>query len=155
MASTVALRDRLIPWYFVIAFVLLFVVEAALVTIAVSTQRGVVVDNAYERGLAYNHYIAEADAQAKRGWKGRLIYGGGAIAFTLRDKAGQPLSGADVKVTCRRSYAGQDFTVTLAEGSAGGYMKSVEFPARGQWVLEVSAKWQNQPFVMQQTIFVE
>lgn len=148
-------RDKWIPWYFVGAFLLLFVIDGLLVTIAVKTQSGVVVDKPYERGLAYNSYLAEAEAQAARGWKGRVDYQSGQVVFELHDKAGTPLTGATVSVTCRRAaHEGQDFTLALAESSAGSYVKDAQFPAHGQWIVEVSATWQNQPFSLQQTMFI-
>lgn len=155
MSNGMTKRDRLIPWYFVGAFALLFVIDGTLVTIAVRSQRGVVVDNAYERGLAYNQYLAEAEAQAARGWKTELQYSDGTLSFTMKDRENKPLTGATAEVAVRRAVDDtHDFTITLAEDGAGRYVKQVAFPAPGQWILEVKASWQKQPFVLQQTMVI-
>lgn len=149
-------RDKLIPWYFVAAFLLLFVVDGTMATLAVKTGSGIEIEHAYERGLGYNRYIEEAAAQKERGWQGGLLLKGRMIAFTLKDRQGQPLTGATVKADClREAFSGQDFALNLKEVAPGVYQAEGDFPAAGQWIVKVSAKWQNYPYVLQQTTFVE
>jgi nitrogen fixation protein FixH len=150
-------RDKRIPYYFVAAFLLLIVVDVVLVTIAVSTQTGVVVKNHYERGLAYNQYLADDEAQKARGWQGKLALAdqGRAVSLTLLDKSGQPLSGAVVEVNLMRTVQdGMDFKVALAETAPGVYMKEVTFPQPGLWTAQASATWQNQPYRIETQIVV-
>lgn len=154
-ATSMTRRDKLIPWYFVAAFLLLFVIDGTMAAIAIHTRRGEVIDKAYERGLAYNHYIKQAEEQAARGWKGSLTQQGNQIRFDLHGKDGAPLNGAEVKVSFRRAaFEGQDFELPLAETAPGVYVRTVSFPGRGQWLTEVSATWQQKPYILQQTIFV-
>ncbi len=52
-------RDRMIPWYFVMAFGVVFAVNGMFVYLAVSTNHGVVTENAYEKGLDYDRIVEE------------------------------------------------------------------------------------------------
>jgi len=60
-----SLKDKLIPWYFVIFFLVLFIVDGIFVYLATSTHTGVVTENAYEKGLRYNEVIERARAAEK------------------------------------------------------------------------------------------
>ncbi len=48
-----------IPLYFILAFLVVFVVNGIFVYLAVSTNHGVVTENAYEKGLQYDHIVEE------------------------------------------------------------------------------------------------
>jgi nitrogen fixation protein FixH len=52
-------RDRIIPWYFVMAFMVVFAVNGVFVYTAIHTNHGVVTENAYEKGLKFDHIVAE------------------------------------------------------------------------------------------------
>lgn len=56
-AAKAPLRDRLIPWYFVGAFAVVFVVNMFFVYNAVHTHRGLVTENPYEKGLAFDSIV--------------------------------------------------------------------------------------------------
>ncbi len=58
MTST-PLKDRLIPWYFVMAFLVVFAVNGVFIYLATSTHPDVVTENAYEKGLAYDRIVEE------------------------------------------------------------------------------------------------
>jgi nitrogen fixation protein FixH len=66
----------------------------------VKTFSGLDSDNPYDAGLAYNKEIAAARAQTELGWTVDLTRTAGAdateVAVTVKDKAGQPVSGLDV-----------------------------------------------------------
>jgi nitrogen fixation protein FixH len=150
MSSEVVPRpsDRFIPWIFVAAFALLVVIDGFLVYIAVSTQTGVVTEQAYEHGLAYNGYLAEDEAQKARGWAGEVkLEESGQLAFFLKGREGEPLEGAQVEAHIMRpAVAGQDFAVQLTETAPGRYEATPQFPTHGLWEVRISATWQNQPF---------
>lgn len=148
-------RDKRIPYYFVGAFVLLFIVDAILVTIAVTTQTGVVVDHHYERGLNYNEYIAENEKQKALGWQGHVeLRDGNVLRFTLKDAAGKPLTKAEpVQVDIIRTVQdGMDFSATLAETAPGVYEKKIDFPKHGLWTVRVRTSWQNNPYILESHI---
>lgn len=56
-------RDKLIPWYFVMAFMVVFVVNGIFVYLAVNTNNGVVTENAYEKGMDYTRIVTEVRKQ--------------------------------------------------------------------------------------------
>jgi nitrogen fixation protein FixH len=148
-------RDWWIPWTFVWAFLLLFVIDGTLVYLAVSTRPGVVVERAYERGLAYNQYLAEADAQKARGWQSHVVYEGNQLSLALAGKDGQPLQGATITAQfVRPVHDGEDFTLPLEESAPGVYIKTVTFPQPGKWNVRISATWQNQPYQVSQELIV-
>jgi len=148
-------RDKYIPWYFVIAFILLFALETVLVTTAVRTHPGVVTEKAYEHGLAYNQFIAEQEAQEARGWQGNIKLEGTLLRFGLKGRDGLPLTGAAVEAAIIRPVGtGQDFAASLKETAPGVYEAQLAFPQPGQWKIGVTASWQNQPYRLQQTVFV-
>ncbi|MEZ5690885.1 MAG: FixH family protein [Rickettsiales bacterium] len=57
--SRIPFRDRIIPWYFVMVFLLVFAINGVFAYVAITTNKGVVTDNAYEKGLDYNHIVQE------------------------------------------------------------------------------------------------
>ncbi len=148
-------RDWWIPWTFVWAFLLLFVIDGTLVYLAVSTRSGVVVEQAYERGLAYNQYIAEAEAQKARGWQSQVDYDGQQLSFQLTGQDGQKLQGATVTAQIIRPvHDGEDFSLPLEESAPGVYISPVTFPQPGKWNVRISATWQNQPYQILQELIV-
>ena len=60
--------DKWIPWYIVAFFVLLVSTIVPMGILAVRTNTGVITDNAYEKGLAYNHDLAASAQQEQLGW---------------------------------------------------------------------------------------
>lgn len=52
-------KDRFIPWYFVMAFAVVFAVNGFFVYKAVTTSHGVVTENAYEKGLQFNDVVKQ------------------------------------------------------------------------------------------------
>lgn len=99
--SALTKRDKLIPWYFVLFFVVIGAVNAVMVTLAVRTHTGTVTDHPYEKGLAYNKVVDAANAQEKLGWKSDIrfehpspqrgeVRRGASSAPTLHDVAKTP-----------------------------------------------------------------
>ncbi len=148
--------DKWIPWYFVAFFVGLAILDGIFVYLATSTHTGVVKDRTFERGLAYNETVAAAEASEALGWKSALdLKAGSALTFTLADRNGRPISGADVTVSVRRpTRAGLDFEVSLAEAATGDYRAAIDFPEKGQWDLRVFVRWKQQDYQHSQRVIV-
>ena len=87
--SNMSKNDRWIPWYFVAFFVVIAVVLVGMVTVAVRTQTGVVTEHPYEKGLAYNETVKQAEIQESLGWNGEISYNNNVISFTLHNKNGK------------------------------------------------------------------
>ena len=139
------LKDRLIPWYFVAAFAVVFVVNGIFAYVAVSTNQGVVIEHPYETGLAYDDVLAEKYRQEALGWQSLVSYDHGALQFVLHDAQGKPISGATVTAHIERPIEkGIVKDVFLYETKAGQYQADLSFPTKGQWDITVSSLWKQQ-----------
>lgn len=149
--STLSRRDRMIPWYFVMFFAFIAIVDGIMVTLAVRTHTGLVTDHAYEKGLAYNQIVQAADAQAQLGWKSEIALEGNTVYFRLRDAQSQPLAWEQATATISRpTQAGMDFTVDLRpDGSA------ISFPLKGLWEVRVDASHRGVHYQQTKRIVVE
>ncbi len=135
-ATLKPLRDRIIPWYFVMFFLVIAAVNAVMVTLAVRTLPGTVTDHPYEKGLAYNQVVAASDKQEALGWKSDISYSNGQLQFTLHDRNNKPITAEKVTAKLfRPSKAAMDFVVTLTRGGA-----PIHFPANGLWEVQVDAQ---------------
>ena len=95
------LSVRIIPWYFVMFFTVLAIVNIIFVTMANKTHPGVVNDNAYKDGLNYNEVIAMAERGEALGRKTGLAYTNETFILTVKDKQGMPFTGAHVKMSVK------------------------------------------------------
>ena len=138
------LRDRIIPWYFVMGFMVVLAVNVYFVRTAIRTNPGVVTEHAYEKGLAYNDTIAAVRAQRALGWQGDVTYADGTLRFTLRARDGAPLTHARVTAYIDRPLQpGMAQEVTLEETGNGVYATPLALPKRGQWDITVNAIWND------------
>lgn len=152
--------DRWIPYYIVAFFLVMIATLVPMGLIAVKTNTGVVTDNAYQKGLNYNHDLQAAAEQQALHWTHRLtldpIDNGQKLKarFTLFDTERKPLGGAEVKLwLVRPTQAGMDQSVTLiAADSAGSYAGEIPVPTRGQWEARVSALRQGHNYQVSQRI---
>lgn len=148
-------RDKWIPWYFVAFFVVLALLDGIFVWLAMSTHRGVVTEQSYQKGLRYNNTLLASDAQDALAWQGTITMKGAALAFSLRDQYGESLQVAEVTAHFTRPIeSGYDFSTRLEETAPGVYKSDVSFPLKGQWDVTISASWNNQPYQKTQRIIV-
>lgn len=144
-------RDRLIPWYFVLFFIVIALVDGAMVTLAIRTHTGVVTDHPYEKGLAYNEVVEAAEKQQALGWKGEIGYSGGALHFALRRGDGHPIAWENATATITRpAREGMDFSMELK-----GAATPVSFPAKGLWEVRVDAVHEGVHYQQSKRIVVE
>jgi nitrogen fixation protein FixH len=151
MSAKIPLKDKIIPWYFVIFFFVIASVDAVMVTLAVRTQTGLVTEHPYEKGLAYNKIVAADAAQEALGFSGKISYDAGMIIFTLRDKNQQIIKPerADAKFT-RPTKAGFDFSAVLQSEKT-----PVNFPLPGLWEVRVNAVYQGNSYQTTKRIVIE
>jgi nitrogen fixation protein FixH len=147
--SDIRPSDRFIPWLFVLFFAVIFAVNGVFIYYALESNPGVVTEDSYEKGLAFNKTIEKAERQAELGWSGDIAASevDGAMTFALRDKAGKPISGATVRAEFTRPVRdGSDFSLTLTEGKAGIYRGDIHAPFKGAWTVRVFAEKDGQVF---------
>lgn len=146
---TQALRDRLIPWYFVLFFIVVAAVDAVMVTLAVTTHTGTVTDHPYEKGLAYNKVVEAAAAQEKLGWKASLTQASGHIRFTLRDASGSLLTPETLTFRFTRPLQPEmDYETQVPPGGAAAA------PQAGLWQILIIARLGSVTYQHQQRLVI-
>jgi nitrogen fixation protein FixH len=149
--SKAPLRDRIIPWYFVLFFVVIASVDAVMVTLAVRSNSGLVTEHPYETGLAYNQVVNAANKQDKLGWQSTLNYRNGVLHFTLRDAAGKPLAiSKATAIITRPTMTGMDFTAPLT-----GDATKLQFPAPGLWQIEINVQANGTAFQVRKRLVIQ
>ena len=145
--QTIRKSDRFIPWYFVAFFVVLAAMDGTFVYLATSSHTGLVTDQAYERGLAYNETIAAAEKSANLEWQVDIELAGSDLIVRLDDAEGVPVEGAMVRAKVSRpTQEGYDFELMLSQVAGGTYTGPITFPLDGQWDVRVFVEWKQQQF---------
>lgn len=131
--------DKLIPWYIVLFFVLQAMLFGWFMHVAHVSYTGLVTDQAYEKGLAYNTLIEESRAQDKLDFTSTVTKQGESIIFTLKDRKGADVRADSVIITFfRPAHAGVDFTREMT-AQDNGYAAPVTVPEKGLWELRIHA----------------
>ena len=147
--------DRYIPYYFVAFFLVIFIVLGTFTYLALSTHRGVVTDNAYQKGLEYNQTIASEEAQKLLGWSSTIQLDSDTLIFALSDANGNSIKGAKViAYASRPTQAGHDIQVVLTPKGAN-YTSQLNLPFKGQWDIKVLATWKQQPYQTSKRIILK
>lgn len=134
---------------FIAFFALVVAVNTVFISTALSTHSGVVTDQPYEKGLAFNETLATAKAQPAIDHK--PSWDNGVLRWQLLDQNGQPID-AEVSALLYRSVKdGSDFTVTMTPVTAGVYEAVIDLPMEGRWEAQLKALWNSSQY---QTRFV-
>lgn len=133
-----------IPWIFVACMGIVVLVNAGMVTAALTTYSGLAHRDAFGRGLAYNRVIENVERQEKLGWRVELQTGEASadgvrrLALVLLDAAGQPLTGARVEGSLRRPVENvAPIAVAFDERGMGHYAGAPVVLRRGQWDAQI------------------
>ena len=123
-------------------FGVIFAVNGVFLYNAIGTYTGVVQDEPYRKGLAYNERIAEDARQTALGWvRAVSLTDAGMVKLTLADKAGAPVRGLVVDaVVGRPSTNVSDVPVRLIEGVPGHYQANIGAIAAGRWLISIEAR---------------
>jgi nitrogen fixation protein FixH len=134
--------DKYIPYYFIIFFTVIILIDSFLVYLALSTWRGVVVEEAYQEGVAYNKVLDQVKVQDQLGWHGTIEFeqqksSSGKVQFTLTDNNNNPITKGVVKAKIMNVFQdGKDFEQTLKIDS-GKFIADLNFPMPGKWMIRV------------------
>ncbi|MBL0317984.1 MAG: FixH family protein [Alphaproteobacteria bacterium] len=140
-----AFKDRIIPWYFVMFFIIVVAVNSVMVTLAIRTSTGLVTDHPYEKGVAYNQVLNAIRHQKELGWKGVISYQSkipqqGTLTFALTDAQGTFLHAQKISLHISRPVKdGFDFDQTMLLSERSTYEANVTFPQPGLWEARVIA----------------
>jgi nitrogen fixation protein FixH len=132
-------RSRWIPWVFAGGMMVVVAVNAVLITTALGTFPGLVVQRPYDRGIAYNDELRQSRAQATLGWKVSPRYESGRLAVGIADASGLLVPGLDVRATLSRPVGGEAQVDAALTREAEAYAASIALPRRGQWDLRIVA----------------
>jgi nitrogen fixation protein FixH len=156
MTQSFKKKDKLIPWYFVIFFVVLAILDGIFVSIATLTHRGLVTEHSYQKGLNYNNIIAASDNQEKLGWDGKINFFQPSIHFSLFDENNLPIAEAQVDVYIDRVLEkNYSFQTSLKYIKNGVYAQDIIFPLKGQWEILVIVEWQQQYYQKKKRVVVQ
>ncbi len=116
---------------------------------------GLIVKNGYVASQDYNHQLAEAQAQAARGWHGDIGFADGVVAFTLTDRDGNPVKLTGVSATVGRpAFDKDDHTLSLAYAGNARY-EAADALAQGPWAITVTGQSSEGPYRLEKRIFVK
>ncbi|MCE9650100.1 MAG: FixH family protein [Parvibaculum sp.] len=144
-----ALTGRRFLGLLLAAFALVFSVNGLMIYKAVSTFDGIEVDDAYQRGRAYNQTIDAMAVQAARGWHATVAVTPAAIenpaphavrvSVVLTDRAGAALGDLKLHATFWRPVSvGDDRRLALRETAPGHYQGDVQLAVGGSWLLRLA-----------------
>ncbi len=119
-------------------------VDAYFVYKAVNTHTGVVTENAYEKGLAYNNNIKQAKHQKSFKITSNTTYNNGLLTTTISNEDGTPIIGATVVAKIVRDvHNGHDFQKVLSHKGNGIYNTDLGLPLSGIWTVNLDIKWEQ------------
>lgn len=129
---------------FIAFFGVIVAVNTVFITTALSTHSGVVTEQPYEKGLAYDETLKAARAQPDLQQK--AYFENGVLRWVLHDENGQPLN-ADVNARLVRPVKdGQDFEVVMTQALGGVYEADLNLPMKGRWEAQLRAEWQTRQY---------
>ncbi|MGD9785370.1 MAG: FixH family protein [Hyphomicrobiaceae bacterium] len=124
-------------------FGVVFAVNGWFLYEALSTHTGVVSNEPYRKGLAYNERIAAEARQSERGWAAALEFsesGSGPITFALTDRSGAGVTGLSVRGRIgRHSTQALDTMLLFQERAPGRYVADIGKLSGGTWTADVEA----------------
>ena len=123
-------------------FGIVFVVNATFLFKALSTYSGVVSNEPYRKGLAYNERIAADERQSQLGWRDEIsVARDGAILVVLKDAERTPVGGLSITANVGRPTTAQfDRPTALVEGAPGIYAARAGALDEGAWIVAVEAR---------------
>jgi nitrogen fixation protein FixH len=127
---------------FLAFFGAIFAVNGALIYAAVSTHTGLVANEPYRKGLAYNERIFADEHQAQLGWSERLELGrDGHLRFVLAERDSRPVGGLRIRGVLGRAATNRhDVNLAFVETAPGQYEAQGPEIAAGSWLIALEAR---------------
>jgi nitrogen fixation protein FixH len=118
-------------------FGIVIAVNIYMATLAIGSFGGTVVDNSYVASQNYNAWLAEADKQAKLGWKvSAYRSAGGRLMLTILDNG---VSGSDFNINAKAEHPlgrAPERQLSLISQGEGRYVTRDALPA-GRWLVRI------------------
>lgn len=117
-------------------FGVVIAVNLLLARLATATFSGEVVANSYVASQDFNHWLAEARAEAALGWHADPVLDHGALTVRLTDASGRPLTGAAVTADLRHPLGdAAERAIRLSETAPGLYAAPLD---AGRWQMRLT-----------------
>jgi nitrogen fixation protein FixH len=135
-----------IPSCFFAMFFVIIAVNVVMIGVGMSSWRGLVTTDSYEKGLNYQKAIAAEEREEALGWSVDLSVDHpqpkrADVLVAVTDADGQPLDADRVRVGfVRPTQEGYDSLHTLTALGGGKFAKSVQLPLKGLWELRIEAE---------------
>lgn len=142
MARTLDMRSkgsRWIPYAFIAFFGIVLLANGAMIWIAFATWTGLETAGAYQKGLAYNRALNQAETQKSLGWQVDVEFAQAdaralAVKLGLADRHGDLIEDASISTTfVRPTHEGHDRVAAIPHRYGGAYEAQIELPLAGQW----------------------
>lgn len=132
-------------WSFFAFFITIASLDAIFCYVAIRTNPGVIIENSYEKGLAYNQSLEKAKSQPQ--WQQKATYKKGVLRWHLSTKNNNSITAAVVKAHIIRPISnGYDFDVVLEHKGNGVYEAILNLPLQGRWIAKMSGTWNNKQY---------
>lgn len=117
-------------------FGVVIAVNLVMARLATSTFSGEVVANSYVASQDFNHWLAEARAEAALGWRAEPVLADGKLDIALADASGRALTGAAVTAELRHPLGQSgDRVLRLNEVAPGHYVAPL---SAGRWQMRLT-----------------
>lgn len=137
-------KDYIVLYWFLAFFGTFMILDGIFVYLAVSTQTGLVTEQAYEKGLDYNKTLHEAGSQPAM--NDVVSYENGVLKWVIKD-AENNLVEADAQARFfRQVQDGHDFTIPLKRTQSGVYEARPDIPLKGLWMVKLQSQWKNNTY---------
>lgn len=146
-----AQKKSKIPYIFFAFFAVIFAVDGFFIYLSQKTWRGVVTEDAYQKGIDYNLVLDEERRQEELGWKMTVYFENkgqknGDLVINFQDKDLKLITDAEIFIEFKRpTQSGHDFSQKI-EFTDGSYKTNVQFPLKGQWDFMIRAKRDDDMF---------
>ena len=123
-------------------FGVIFAVNGVLLWKALSTHSGLVAQEPYRKGLAYNERIAADARQRNLGWIADLhVEPPGPATLALTDSTGRAVTGLAIRGSIGRpSSNAEDVRLSFAEQEPGSYVAPMPKIGAGSWQVDIEAR---------------
>jgi nitrogen fixation protein FixH len=138
--------SRWIPYAFVAFFGVVLLANGAMIWIAFATWTGLETESAYQKGLAYNRVLDQAEAQASLGWHVDVEFTQAdaralVVKLALADRHGDLIEDASISTAfVRPTHEGHDQVAAIPHRYGGAYEARVELPLAGQWDVHLTVE---------------
>jgi nitrogen fixation protein FixH len=138
------LQGRHVLGAFLAFFGTIFVVNGTMIYWALSTHTGLVANEPYRKGLAYNERITADEHQTRLGWTETLDVGrDGHVTLALAERDGRAVRGLKIEGLLGRPATNRhDVKLALAEKAPGRYEAQTAAVAEGSWLITLEARAQ-------------